>query len=358
MTAPTKSDVLKALATIKLGSGKLTADDIASNVQVTKEGEILKLLVVLDVPDGLPKSELDALQAVAESSLHGLNSDAQIAVILSAHKAAPTSQGKSSCGTKTKTAPPQATKPKGVKKVIAVASGKGGVGKSLVAVNLALSLAYHHGLKVGILDADIQGPSVPYLLGLKGSLEQNEKGVVIPHKKHGVAAMSIGFMIEEGQAAIWRGPMMHKMLGHISHDVEWGELDVLIVDTPPGTGDVQLSLKNHLELDGVVIVSTPQELALADARRGIELFHKMHVPILGMVENMCDQENGPKLFGRGGAKSEAKKQNVDFLGNIPLDPAYAEASEAGAPVIATDPHSAQSGCFKTISTQLLPILVV
>ncbi|MCB1529476.1 MAG: Mrp/NBP35 family ATP-binding protein [Rhodospirillales bacterium] len=239
-----------------------------------------------------------------------------------------------------------------IRKIIAVGSGKGGVGKSTVAFNLACALA-KSGQKAGLLDADIYGPSVPKLTGLSGQGPSQKDGKLIPLEAHGLKAMSIGFLVEEGKALIWRGPMIHKALFQMLQDVAWGTdakpLDVLVIDLPPGTGDVQLTLAQKVRLDGAVIVSTPQDLALADARRAVEMFRTTGVPILGLIENMsthicsnCGHEE--HIFGHGGAQEEASKLNVPFLGEIPLSAGIREKSDRGEP--------AQAERFQEIADRL------
>ncbi len=244
-------------------------------------------------------------------------------VLFSTHKAAPDLP---------KTAPakkPAIIELKGVKRIIVVASGKGGVGKSTVAANLAVALA-QQGLHVGLLDADIYGPSQPRLMGLQGHKpEADEDGRILPLRAHGVDVMSIGFMVSEAQALIWRGPMVQSAFKQLLSDVAWdayGPLDVLVLDTPPGTGDVQLTLAQSLSIDGAVIVSTPQELALADARKGVMMFQRLDVPILGLLENMSGD-----IFGTGGARIEAEKLGIPFLGSLPLDAGIRQAGDEGRP---------------------------
>jgi ATP-binding protein involved in chromosome partitioning len=244
--------------------------------------------------------------------------------------------------------------------IVAVASGKGGVGKSTTAVNLALALAAA-GKRVGILDADIYGPSIPKLLGLKGRPELVGGKVLKPLVGHGLKAMSIGFLIEEETPMVWRGPMVVGALRQMLNEVEWGGLDVLVVDMPPGTGDVQLSLAQQVPIAGVVIVSTPQDLALADARKGLAMFRKVDVPILGIVENMsyflcphCGERS--EIFGHGGARSEAARLNVPFLGEIPLALAIREHSDDGTPIVVSDPGGAYAGAYHAIASSVLATL--
>jgi ATP-binding protein involved in chromosome partitioning len=244
----------------------------------------------------------------------------------------------------------------GVGAVIAVASGKGGVGKSTTALNLALGLR-DLGLKVGLLDADIYGPSVPRLTGLHDKPELNEQRKMIPLKRFGLSIMSIGFLVEEETAMIWRGPMVMSAVTQMLRDVEWGKLDVLVVDMPPGTGDAQLTLAQNVPLKGAVIVSTPQDLSLIDARRGLAMFKKVNVPVLGIVENMsyfqCPQ-CGMKsdIFGHGGARHEAEKLAVPFLGEIPLHMAIRETSDAGKPVVDSEPDGPHATIYRAIAGQI------
>ena len=248
-----------------------------------------------------------------------------------------------------------------VRQVVAVASGKGGVGKSTVAVNLACALAAL-GLKVGVADADVYGPSLPRMLGLDADPEIGPDKKLIPASAWGVLAMSIGFMVDEGAPMIWRGPMASSAVNQILHETAWGSeaepLDVLLVDLPPGTGDVQLTLVQKVELAGAVIVSTPQEIALIDARRAAAMFGKTGVPILGVVENMAflpDPAGGApiEIFGRGGARREAEVLDVPFLGEVPIDPALRAGADAGRPLVATDPDSVTSRAFMSAARSLV-----
>ncbi len=230
----------------------------------------------------------------------------------------------------------------GVKHVIAVASGKGGVGKSTTSCNLALGFAAI-GLKAGILDADIYGPSQPKLLGLRGKPRQAGR-MLEPMERFGVKVMSIGFLVEEDLAMIWRGPMVISAITQMLREVAWGDLDILVVDLPPGTGDAQLTMAQQAPLSGAVIVSTPQDIALIDARRGIAMFEKVNIPLLGLIENMsgfCCQtcNHVTPIFGHGGARLEAERRGIPFLGEIPLDMRIRETSDDGRPIVATEPDS-------------------
>jgi ATP-binding protein involved in chromosome partitioning len=244
----------------------------------------------------------------------------------------------------------------GVAAVIAVASGKGGVGKSTTALNLALGLR-DLGLRVGLLDADIYGPSVPRLTGIheKPALDDNRK--MIPIQRFGLSIMSIGFLVEEDTAMIWRGPMVMSAITQMLRDVAWGTLDILVVDMPPGTGDAQLTLAQNVPLKGAVIISTPQDLSLIDARRGLAMFRKVNVPVLGIVENMsyfqCP-ECGTRsdIFGHGGARHEAERLGVPFLGEIPLHISIRTSSDAGNPVVASEPDGPHAAIYRAIGAQV------
>ena len=244
----------------------------------------------------------------------------------------------------------------GVEAIIAVASGKGGVGKSTTAVNLALGLATL-GLKVGILDADIYGPSLPKLLAIKERPQTLGGTRLKPITRYGLTVMSIGFLIDEETPMIWRGPMVISALTQMLREVEWGELDVMVVDMPPGTGDAQLTMAQQVPLKGAVIVSTPQDLALIDARRGIAMFQRVNVPVLGIVENMsyfqCP-ECGTRsdIFGHGGARHEAERQGVPFLGEVPLHMTIREKSDAGLPVVATEPDGPHAAAYRAIAARV------
>src|SRR6266542_280272 len=244
----------------------------------------------------------------------------------------------------------------GVEAIIAVASGKGGVGKSTTAVNLALGLGAL-GLKVGILDADIYGPSLPKLLAIKERPQTIGGTRLKPIMRYGLTVMSIGFLIDEETPMIWRGPMVISALTQMLREVEWGTLDVMVVDMPPGTGDAQLTMAQQVPLRGAVIVSTPQDLALVDARRGVSMFKRVNVPVLGVVENMsyflcpsCGTRSD--IFGHGGARHEAERLGVPFLGEVPLHMAIREKSDAGLPVVATEPDSPHAQIYREIAAKV------
>jgi len=244
----------------------------------------------------------------------------------------------------------------GVTSIIAVASGKGGVGKSTIAVNLALALR-DLGMKVGILDADIYGPSLPKLLAIREKPQTIGGTRLKPIERYGLTVMSIGFLIEEETPMIWRGPMVMSALTQMLREVEWGTLDIMVVDMPPGTGDAQLTMAQQVPLKGAVIVSTPQDLALVDARRGIAMFRRVNVPVLGIVENMstficphCGTRSD--IFGHGGARHEAERLNVPFLGEVPLEMTIRETSDAGLPIVATQPDSPHAAAYRAIAEKV------
>lgn len=244
----------------------------------------------------------------------------------------------------------------GIGAIIAVASGKGGVGKSTTAVNLALGLQTL-GLRVGILDADIYGPSIPRLLKISGRPQQGEGRIIMPMENYGLKVMSMGFLVDEEAAMIWRGPMVQSALMQMLREVAWGELDVLVLDMPPGTGDAQLTIAQQVPLAGAVIVSTPQDLALIDARKGITMFRKVEVPLLGVVENMSyfiapDTGNRYDIFGHGGARAEADRIGVPFLGEVPLTMSIREMSDAGTPVVVAEPEGPQALVYRDIAQKV------
>jgi ATP-binding protein involved in chromosome partitioning len=244
----------------------------------------------------------------------------------------------------------------GVKHIVAVASGKGGVGKSTTAVNLALALA-REGLAVGMLDADIYGPSQPRMMGISGRPTSPDGKTLRPLENYGVKVMSMGFLVAEDTPMIWRGPMVQSALNQMLRDVEWGELDVLVVDMPPGTGDAQLTMAQQVPLSGAVIVSTPQDIALLDARKGLNMFRKVDVPVLGIVENMsiyicpnCGHE--AHVFGHGGARREAEKLGMEFLGELPLDIDIRETSDSGQPIVVSHPDSPHAEAYRKIGRRV------
>jgi ATP-binding protein involved in chromosome partitioning len=243
-----------------------------------------------------------------------------------------------------------------VRHIVAVASGKGGVGKSTVAVNLALAL-HALGHRVGLLDADVYGPSVPLMLGLRERPRQTEGKGIIPAEKFGIKVISLGLFVEEGTPVIWRGPMINKLLTQFLRDVEWGELDFLVLDLPPGTGDAQLTIVQQVPLSGGVIVTTPQDVALLDVQRGITMFRQVNAPVLGVIENMsyhlcsgCGER--VEIFGHGGGAKMAAQFEIPLLGEIPLVSAIREACDAGTPIVVADPDGPQSRVFLDIARRV------
>ncbi len=242
-----------------------------------------------------------------------------------------------------------------IRNIIAVASGKGGVGKTTVAVNLAVALS-QMGAQVGLLDADIYGPNVPQMLGVQRMPDPRD-GKLVPARAYGLQLMSMGFMIQPDQAVIWRGPMLHSAIRQLFTDVAWAEVDYMVVDLPPGTGDAQLTLAQSVPLTGGVIVSTPQDVALSDARRGLAAFRQLQVPVLGIIENMAyfiapDSGQRYEIFGYGGAERAAQELRVPFLGRLPLDPRAREGGDQGKPIVATYPDSEIAQAFRDIARQL------
>jgi ATP-binding protein involved in chromosome partitioning len=249
---------------------------------------------------------------------------------------------------------PNAARLRGIRNVVAVASGKGGVGKSTVAANLAAAL-HADGARVGLLDADIYGPSQPMMFGLQGKTPKvTPEGRILPLEAHGIRLMSIGFLIEEGKSVVWRGPLIHKALSQFFDDVDWGELDYLVVDLPPGTGDAQLSLCQLVPMTGAVMVTTPQQVALIDVRKGIDMFRKLRVPVLGLIENMstficpcCGTRSD--IFDHGGGERAAKTWDVPYLGEIPIDPRVRACGDSGVPAVITHPESEVADAFRYVA---------
>jgi ATP-binding protein involved in chromosome partitioning len=302
---------------------------------------------------------MERVRQAAEAAVQGLPGVKGVFASLTADR--PAGKGPATSPQPVPGRPANAPSPKaqaipGVKHVIAVASGKGGVGKSTTACNLALGLLAQ-GLKVGLLDADIYGPSVPKLFGLHGKPRVISGRILEPMEGYGIRVMSIGFLVEEEAAMIWRGPMVMSAITQMLREVAWGELDVLVVDMPPGTGDAQLTMAQATPLAGVVIVSTPQDLALIDARRGVTMFRRVEIPILGIVENMatfvcphCGTQS--HIFGHGGARHEAERLGVPFLGEVPLDMTIRETSDSGRPVVAIDPDGPHGRVYRDIARQV------
>ncbi|HXR95512.1 MAG TPA: iron-sulfur cluster carrier protein ApbC [Rhizomicrobium sp.] len=292
----------------------------------------------------------EPLRAACEAAVAKLPGVLSVTAVLTAHRPAPAQP---------QPPPSRSNTIAGVRNIIAVASGKGGVGKSTVAVNLALGLA-RLGLKVGLLDADIYGPSLPRLLGI-GHKPESDGKKIRPIEKFGLKTMSIGFLVKEDEAMIWRGPMVQSALTQMLNDVLWGPLDVLVLDMPPGTGDAQLTIAQRAPLKGAVIVSTPQDIALIDAKKGIAMFNKTAVPILGLVENMSvfvcpDCGHAHHIFGHGGARETAEKMGVPFLGEIALVPLIRESSDEGEPVMVMRADGPEALSFLAVAEKVASAL--
>ncbi|WP_338549019.1 Mrp/NBP35 family ATP-binding protein [Roseovarius phycicola] len=351
--ALTRESVLDALKTIK---DPVSGDDIVA-AGVTRglnvEGATVRFVMEIDPA----KAELyQPAQADAEAAIKALDPNAVVSAVLTAHSAK---------------SPPPDLKPQrkaepqgpqqvpGVNHIVAIASGKGGVGKSTVSANIACALAAE-GRRVGLLDADVYGPSQPRMLGVSGRPASPDGKTILPMRNHGVTMMSLGLMTNEDQAVVWRGPMLMGALQQMLMQVQWGALDCLLVDLPPGTGDVQMTLAQKAHVDGAIIVSTPQDVALLDARKGIDMFNQLHVPILGMIENMsthicsnCGHEE--HVFGHGGVKAEAEKMGVPLLAEVPLHIDIRTAADGGAPIVVSKPQAAQSQAFRDVARKLIEI---
>ncbi len=368
--AVSKSEVQQALSGVRAPDGDSNIVDLGmvSEPFITEGDGGAKIMFSLTVPAQLAKT-LEPLRGQAEKAVMAIEGVASVMVALTAER-------KAGEGVVTpppiapKSAPPRSlsepagqatTQPgiPGVRQIIAVASGKGGVGKSTTSINLALGLQ-KLGLKVGVLDADIYGPSMPRLLGLTGK-PTTQGRILQPMNGYGLKVMSIGFLVEEDTPMIWRGPMVISALTQMMREVAWGNeddpLDVLVVDMPPGTGDAQLTMAQQVPLAGAVIVSTPQDLSLIDARKGLNMFRKVSVPILGIVENMstficpkCGEQTD--IFGHGGAKAEAEKLGVTFLGEVPLHIDIRKNSDGGTPIVASEPDGAHAEIYSAIAAEV------
>ena len=367
-----KDEVLAALAAVPSPDGTpLTATGKLSDILVT-DGKVFFSLTV----DAAHVQQWESVRERAQAAVRAVPGVESVMIALTAERAGGGAAGGPRGGA---TAPPRRPPPAagvrpgegaphahgpahgaagipGVAAIIAVASGKGGVGKSTVAINLALAL-HDLGLKVGVLDADIYGPSLPKLLAIRERPEVISGTRLRPIVRHGMPVMSIGFLVEEETPMIWRGPMVMSALTQMLREVEWGTLDLMVVDMPPGTGDAQLTMAQQVPLKGAVIVSTPQDLALIDARRGIAMFRRVNVPVLGIVENMstfiCPQCGARSdIFGHGGARAEAERLGVPFLGEVPLAIEIREKSDAGAPVVASAPAGVHARHFRDIAARV------
>ena len=357
-----QDQILECLRTVKGPDlkGDIVSLGLVSDIFISEENVAFSITVPAE-----KAQELEPLRKAAETRVLELSGVNKAMVALTAERKPGQSEGVSPVQSQTKSQPTKDTtserppaKPDvvGVKYIIAVASGKGGVGKSTTACNISLGLQ-SLGLKIGILDADIYGPSMPRLLGISGRPTTVSGRTLKPMEGYGLKVMSMGFLVDEETPMIWRGPMVISALTQMLREVAWDDLDVLVVDMPPGTGDAQLTMAQQVPLAGSVIVSTPQDLALLDARKGLNMFRKVNVPVLGIVENMsyflcpsCGERSD--IFGSGGAKREAERLGVPFLGEVPLDMAIRENSDSGKPIVAVEPEGLHSKAYCSIAENI------
>ncbi len=345
MPLPTEDNVTDALRSVKLPeAGKdIVTLNMVTGLTVKEASGGVHVSFALEI-DPHKSVAMEAIRLAAEKAVYRLPNVLSVSAVLTAHNAAPPAQaGKH----REKMVIPN------VKRIVAVASGKGGVGKSTTAVNLAVAMA-QNGLKTVLLDADIYGPSIPRMMSLKGKPQTTDDKKLIPMERFGMAVMSMGFLIAEDAPMIWRGPMVHSAITQLFRDVNWGERDIIIVDMPPGTGDAHLTMAQQVPLSGAVIVSTPQDIALLDARKGLNMFKRVEVPVLGIIENMsyflcphCGERSD--IFSHGGARHEAEALGVPFLGEIPLEIAIRQTSDAGDPIVQSQPDSAVAKLYRTMA---------
>ena len=347
--ALTRESVLEALKKI---TDPVSGSDIVSagiTRGLTVDAGAVRFVLEIDPAKA---QAYEPVRDAAEAAVKALGAS-EISAVLTAHSA----KSPPDLKPQKKAEPQGPERVPGVQHIIAIASGKGGVGKSTVSANLACALAAE-GRRVGLLDADVYGPSQPRMLGVSGRPASPDGKTILPMRNHGVTMMSIGLMTNEDQAVVWRGPMLMGALQQMLMQVQWGALDVLLVDLPPGTGDVQMTLAQKTVVDGAVIVSTPQDVALLDARKGIDMFNQLKVPVLGMIENMsthicssCGHEE--HVFGHGGVKAECEKLGVPLLAEVPLHIDIRMASDGGAPIVVSKPDAPQSQAFRDIAKQMV-----
>jgi len=345
----TREDILAVLKTLE--NPATGTDLVASDVVRALSVEAGKVRFVIEVAPEQGQA-MEPVRQAAIAALEEIAGAGNVTVLLTAHTA---SKPPDLTGARAAPAGPQPIP--GVKTVIAIASGKGGVGKSTVAANLAVALVAE-GKTVGLLDADVYGPSQPRMLGVSGRPASPDGRIILPLRNHGVTLMSIGLLTQEDEALIWRGPMLIGALQQMLGQVQWGTLDVLLIDLPPGTGDVQLTLAQKAELRGAIVVSTPQDIALLDVRKALNMFEKVGTPVIGMIENMstyicpnCGHEE--HIFGHGGARENAGRLGLPFLGELPLNIAIREAGDGGAPIVVAKPDSPQALAFRAIARRLI-----
>ncbi|SFQ99969.1 Mrp/NBP35 family ATP-binding protein [Poseidonocella sedimentorum] len=352
-----REDVLAALKDITdpVSGSDIVAAGIVRALNVDDAGNTRFVLEI----DPAKAEAMESVRAEAEARTRALEGVGSVSVVMTAHA---TPKSPPDLKPRKKAEPQGPQKIPGVAHIVAIASGKGGVGKSTVSANLACALAAE-GKRVGLLDADVYGPSQPRMLGVSGRPASPDGKTILPLRNHGVTMMSLGLMVNEGQAVVWRGPMLIGALQQMLMQVQWGELDVLLVDLPPGTGDVGMTLAQKAQIDGAVIVSTPQDVALIDARKGIDMFNQLGTPILGMIENMsthicsnCGHEE--HIFGHGGVAREAETIGAPLLGEIPLHLDIRTAADGGAPIVVSNPDSPQAKAFRDIALKLVAMGVV
>ncbi len=339
---------LKAIADPKSGGDIVSAGLVKA---LTVEGGAVRFVLEIDASAA---EAMEPVRAQAQAAAEAVAGVETVSALLTAHS---TPSAPPDLKSRSAAAPKGPQKIPGIERIIAIASGKGGVGKSTVSANLAVAMAAE-GRRVGLLDADVFGPSQPRMLGVSGRPASPDGKTILPMRNHGVTMMSIGLMTRDDEAVVWRGPMLMGALQQMLSQVQWGALDILLVDLPPGTGDVQMTLAQKAELTGAIIVSTPQDVALIDARKGIDMFNKLGTPILGMIENMsthicsnCGHEE--HTFGHGGVAEEADKMGVPLLAELPLDLDIRVASDGGAPIVASKPSSPQAEVFRVLARDLI-----
>jgi ATP-binding protein involved in chromosome partitioning len=346
MTAITQETILSTLDKTIWKNGSVADAIRGIIITPSPDGAHIRFAIDIDPNDA---AAAEPIRQEAENIIRAIPNVASVSSVLTAHRQAPTMQMRPE-PKREKIALPN------IKKIIAIASGKGGVGKSTTSVNLAIACA-HNGLRVGLVDADIYGPSIPRMLNLSGKPETDAEKKIIPFERYGIKTMSMGFFVAEDAPIIWRGPRVHTAIQQLFRDVAWGDLDILLVDLPPGTGDAHMTLAQMIPLTGAVIVSTPQDIALIDARKGLGMFQAMDVPVLGIIENMsyfacphCGERSD--IFSHGGARHEAEKLGLPFLGEIPLTIAVRQASDSGHPITASQPESDMAKIYMEIAHKL------